>query len=174
MITRNINFFKPITSDIYKEFVDKLPLYNISCSCGHCGCLIRHAYYTRKLKTILGTITLRILRVKCKSCGKTHAILPESIVPYSQVPVDIQRSMITHKLGSDVLEDIMNNNYDISLSDVLHVRQKFHKFWCQRVLSAQISLSLEIKELCLTCYSLFHKQFMQIRRGSYIFFHPPT
>ena len=45
-----------------------------------------HADYERWLISFEGGVTvtyrLEILRYKCPSCGHTHAILPESIIPY--------------------------------------------------------------------------------------------
>ena len=49
---------------------------------------LRVIYYideTRKLKSEL----LEIKRVKCQKCGKTHALLPECIVPYKQPTLEI-------------------------------------------------------------------------------------
>ena len=84
MITVIISDFKEITANNYKAHTACLAIHELMCSCGHKGCFVRHAYYRRLLKTKKGTITLNILRVKCKGCGRTHAILPELVVPYSQ------------------------------------------------------------------------------------------
>jgi hypothetical protein len=47
--------------------------------------MIRHAYYERNVITIINEVMiytlLKILRVKCTSCGSTHAILPGDIIP---------------------------------------------------------------------------------------------
>ncbi|WP_423236818.1 DUF6431 domain-containing protein [Clostridium butyricum] len=58
------------------------------------GQLIKHAYYNRHIKTPNGIIMLKILRVKCKCCNRTHAIFPECIVPYSQVLLNDHISII--------------------------------------------------------------------------------
>ena len=71
----------------YYNYVHGLDTFQLECNCCHKrGECIRHAYYERgyfltKEDLALGT-TIRILRVICKSCGHTHAILPEEIVPY--------------------------------------------------------------------------------------------
>lgn len=106
MITGNFKGFKGITPEIYGKVTANLPLYRLRCSCGHAGCLVRHGYYSRRLKTRQGTIVLRILRVRCKECGRTHAILPEIVVPYSQIPADLQQWMLIYPLGSPELESI--------------------------------------------------------------------
>jgi len=50
--------------------------------------MTRHAYYKRNVISIINAVMiytiLKILRVKCTSCGSTHAILPSDIIPYKQ------------------------------------------------------------------------------------------
>lgn len=107
MITGIFTGFKRITEEIYRRITANLPLYRLFCSCGHAGCLVRHGYYRRRLKTRQGTIVLCILRVKCKECRRTHAILPELVVPYSQIPADLQQYMLLYPLGSPELEALI-------------------------------------------------------------------
>lgn len=56
--------------------------------CNAKGSMIRHADYERNVITFEDdTVTysnLTILRVKCKSCGSTHALLPGNLIPYKQ------------------------------------------------------------------------------------------
>jgi hypothetical protein len=86
MIT-NLNIkIKYLTQDNCNKFIENIDFHKLSCSCGMSGQLIKHAYYDRHIKMPEGVITLTILRVKCTCCGKTHAIFPESIVPYSRAP----------------------------------------------------------------------------------------
>ena len=165
MITIKINEFNSITREKYSEATAKLDLVLLKCSCGHTGCLERHGYYKRKLKTPWGIIELRILRVRCKECGKTHAILPELVVPYSQIPADIQQRMLLYALGSPQLTKIMEENNEITESNVLAVRSRFRKHWKERLLSMGRDLGEEIADLIRYCFSRFHRQFMQIRRG---------
>ena len=165
MITIKANDFKSITQEKYNEATAKLDLVLLKCSCGHTGCLERHGYYERKLKTPWKIIKLRILRVRCKECGKTHAILPELVVPYSQIPADIQQQMLLYPLGSPELTKIMEDNNDITESNVLAVRSRFKKYWKERLLSMGRDLREDIAGLIRHCFAHFHRQFMQIRRG---------
>ncbi len=165
MITGNFKGFKGITQEIYGEVTANLPLYRMHCSCGHAGCLVRHGYYSRRLKTRQGTIVLRILRVKCRECCRTHAILPEIVVPYSQIPVDLQQFMLLYPLGSHELESLMEANSDISESNILAVRSRYRRNWKERLLTMGISLETGIADLIQRSFSVFHRQFMQIRRG---------
>ena len=85
MITNTSHKIKYFTQKTYNQFLDKIQFHRLSCSCGRSGCLIKHAYYERRVKTPDGCVILRILRVICKHCGKTHAVFPEWFVPYSQI-----------------------------------------------------------------------------------------
>ena len=58
--------------------------------CPYCNSkerMIPHDTYSRYMITIKGnrieSVLLRIPRVKCTSCGHTHAVLPEMLIPYS-------------------------------------------------------------------------------------------
>ena len=166
MITGIFNGFKGITAEMYGRIVATLPIYRLHCSCGHAGCLVRHGYYRRRLKTRQGTIVLCILRVKCKECGRTHAILPELVVPYSQVPADLQQYMLLYPLGSPELEELMQANSDITESSVLAVRSRYRKQWKERLLTMGHKVQEEIADLIREAFSFFHRQFMQIRRGT--------
>ena len=173
MITGIIRNYKMITIENYENYnraIGSLNLHGLSCSCGHAGCLIRHGHYTRGLKTPSGTIHLRILRVKCKICGRTHALLPDMVVPYSQLPADLQQMMLLYPLGSDELEKMMDGNPDITESDVLRVRYSFRHHWEQRLKAIGADLCACIHQLMDQCYKTFRRQFMQIRRGVYLRF----
>lgn len=165
MITGIFKCFKSITPEKYKNVVANLPIHRIQCSCGHTGHLVRHGYYNRRLKTSQGTIVLRILRVKCKECGRTHALLPEMVVPYSQIPVDLQQIMLLYPLGSYELEALMQGNCDITESNVLAVRSRYRRNWKQRLLTMGMAMQDNIADLIRRSFSVFHRQFMQIRRG---------
>lgn len=73
----------------YFEIIESLNLSKYNCpKCGAKASMIRHAYYERNVISILNAVMiytlLKILRVKCTSCGSTHAILPGDIIPYKQ------------------------------------------------------------------------------------------
>ena len=57
----------------------------------------RHGYY-KKYTNISGKkYYIRILRVRCKVCGHTHAILPDFIVPYLHNPIiDLSLEIFLH------------------------------------------------------------------------------
>ena len=67
--------------------INNIALNTIECpSCKHQCCLSVYAYYCRWLRICSVKVRLRILRVVCSECGRTHAIPPFCIVPNSQIP----------------------------------------------------------------------------------------
>jgi len=60
--------------------------------------------------------SVEIQRVRCKSCGHTHAILPDHIVPYTTYSLlFILRVLAAHFLGSGTVEQLCRR-YGISPS----------------------------------------------------------
>ena len=95
MIRIRTRFDKPFSQKIgiEKLYTESLPseaeLYFMSCpSCRARGGLHVHGYYSRNVVQFCGSRSadtiLRVMRLKCKSCGHTHALLPDVIVPYLQ------------------------------------------------------------------------------------------
>lgn len=73
----------------YFQIIHSSNLSKYDCpKCGAKASMTRHAYYERNVISIINAIMiytiLKILRVKCTSCGSTHAILPSDIIPYKQ------------------------------------------------------------------------------------------
>ena len=57
--------------------------YSMACpNCGCAGNYRRHGSYRRRLVTLAGELDLDIERLRCLSCGATHAVIPEDVVPY--------------------------------------------------------------------------------------------
>ena len=90
MITIKTENYNHISQDFYNKIIDSLDLTLISCTCGHSGSLIRHGSYKRKIP-LNGQyhLPLTVVRVYCKHCGHTHALLLSSFVPYSQIPLTV-------------------------------------------------------------------------------------
>ena len=58
------------------------------------GCLIRHALINAASSLLTGSSLLSVVRVYCKICGHTHALLLSSMVPYSQIPLALHVRLI--------------------------------------------------------------------------------
>ena len=85
MITLFVEENYPLTPDFYNKKINSLQFHQLTCTCGHSGCLSVHSYYYRHIKASSGRLRFRICRVICKCCGHTHAVLLSSMVPHSQI-----------------------------------------------------------------------------------------
>ena len=76
-------------------------------TCPKCNCVGRfylHGFYTRFLYVAIlvvnsflkDKISVRVLRLKCRNCNKTHAVLHHDIIPYNRYSL----SFITEVLAS--------------------------------------------------------------------------
>lgn len=76
----------------FDQAIEKLNLSEQVCPyCDSKGQMILHDSYSRYMITLKGnrieTKILQIPRVKCASCGHTHAVLPEVLIPYSSYSI---------------------------------------------------------------------------------------
>ena len=87
-----------------------------------------------------GKTSIIILRVRCKSCGKTHAIFPECIVPYSQILLSDHISIINTYNSKASFEPIMLANEFIDESNIFYIIKQYLEHWKERITSFKISL----------------------------------
>ena len=150
----------------YEKCLEEMELHRIVCPCcGKAGCLIRYGCYSRTIRYLCERVILTVQRLFCNHCRKTHALLPDLIVPYSQVPLEDQRDAILCP------EEVLERNDLIDEGEIYRLRKNYRKVWKQRLLSAGIRLDAE---LTLNCFRYFRMQFMQIRRGCCGLFASPT
>lgn len=82
MIIDNVpNFIQRIIKNSNDDFY--IVVYGCR-QCGYSGNLHRHACYYRTVICRDVTARVRIQRVICPCCGKTHAIIPSDLIPYYQ------------------------------------------------------------------------------------------
>lgn len=150
----------------YEKCLEEMELHRIVCPCcGKAGCLIRYGCYSRTIRYLCERVILTVQRLFCNHCRKTHALLPDLIVPYSQVPLEDQRDAILCP------EEVLERNDLIDEGEIYRLRKNYRKVWKQRLLSAGIRLDAK---LTLNCFRYFRMQFMQIRRGCCGLFASPT
>ena len=152
-----------INQEKYDEIINNLDFNRLICpKCNHSD-LIIHGYYTRRIKTKIGTIYLRIIRVICKSCGSTHALLLSCLVPYSSVDLKSHIRII----NNDDINGLMEEISDIDESNIAYVLRMFNRYFKERLLSVSISID---SNLVFNCFKYFKRQFMQIKCTSNILF----
>ena len=151
-----------ISQDFYNITIDSLDLNLITCTCGHSGCLIRYGFYKRNVQLKDELITLTIVRVYCTACGHTHALLLSSLVPYSQIPLNVQISAIHAYESGHALSHILADQCFIDENNLKAVIRVYRLHWKERLCSAGLAVS-EWNSLINGCFSHFSRQFMQIK-----------
>ena len=83
------------------------------------GCCIVHSYYDRSIIDFYNGESVKasicIMRVICKSCGATHAILPDSIIPYNSYSLFFVLEVLTDYYKNNLSLPNVCQRYDISL-----------------------------------------------------------
>ncbi len=164
MITILVRDCKHISQSFYDSVINRIQFHQITCTCGHRACLTIHGYYQRSIKLPRGTIRLRICRVRCSACGKTHALLLSSIVPYSQIRTfDQQQICITYEQQLSPVS-VCDSNPQIDENNIKAVLRNYRHRWREMLFSLRISLSSTLM-LVHSCFANYSLQFMQIHRG---------
>ena len=101
-------------------------------TCPYCvskGCLIPHDSYSRYMITLKNnrseTMILRVLRVKCTSCGHTHALLPEMLIPYSSYSLRFILTVLENYFLHIHPVEVICETYQISHSTLYAFRSLF-------------------------------------------------
>lgn len=113
MITLSVDICNPVSQDFYDKTIYNLQFHQLVCTCGHSGCLTIHGYYDRSVKHDDSCLRLRICRVICSVCGRTHALLLSSLVPYSQISTKEQADICRHSQSDNDFSSIMDNTPSI-------------------------------------------------------------
>lgn len=167
VLVGNCNSFSQV---LYNNMIDKLEIHKIECTCGRKSCLIRYGYYKRKLKCNDEILTLEIVRLKCSECGRTHAVLPSIVVPYSQIMLQTQLNII---VAYETRSSADCCTLTIDENNIKNVIRNYLNFWREKILSLKITLS-DVHKLILLCHAHFRMLFMQIKKTPVNLFMLPT
>ena len=173
MITVKVENYKLISQDFYNNIIDSLDLNLIPCTCGHSGSLIRYGSYRRSFQLADQVCSLSIVRVYCKQCGHTHALLLSSMVPYSQIPLALHVRLIDACEQHQDLQSVLNGQCCIDENNLKSILRNYRLHWRERLLSTMLFLS-DVPLLVSGCFSNFSRQFMQIKTTHNKLFIPPT
>ncbi len=173
MITVSVRESNPVSQKSYDDLLQRVELSCLPCTCGCSGACIRYGSYRRHVKTDGRKLTLQIQRVLCRNCGRSHALLPSALVPYSQIPLEDHVSLIEAFEEGGAPEVILVQNPEIDERTPFRLIRIYLIFWRERLLSGRISLR-PVGCLAQQCLSLFGKQFMQIKNTPNLFFPAPT
>ena len=139
--------------------INSLDFTLLTCpSCRHTGMVV-HAYYMRDVRTDESIFRLKVVRVRCSSCGRTHAVLPDLLIPYSSIPLDVT-ILIIEADNADEINEILDDFPSLDLADAYRIRKNYRRHWKERLKSFGLIIDDWISRRCL---HLFQMQFMQIR-----------
>ena len=155
MIRKNSLFCKIIrmkktSIQLFHEYMLSYSWEDETCPwCGSKGNCVSHGSYMRSMadltygKTVYGEIC--VLRLRCTSCGHTHAILPDVIIPYSVYGLFfILRVLAEYFLRLHTVEKLCSR-FGVSVSMLYRFRDLFlsHKQQWLGMLVSVIILMLE-------------------------------
>ncbi len=171
MITVFCDLHKSISQFYYNNLISGLDFHSLECpKCHHKACLTKHAYYYRQVRNYDTPVKLKVLRAFCHCCKTTHAIVPDSIVPYSQVPFENHVDIALCNNDEDLLKaEEMNPN--IAIETIRYIHRCFTLYWKARLITFKLKVSYDVIP---ACFKYFSRQFMQNRACPNILFQPPT
>lgn len=169
MITLFVEENNPITPNFYNEVISNLPFHRLKCTCGMAGCLSIHAYYYRNLKISGDKLRFRICRVKCQCCGRTHALLLSSMVPYSQISLPDQVTIIDAYESRKPTTTSLRHLDSVDESNIRYIIRQYKAYWKERLLSEQMPLH-PLAGAIKKSFSCFIRQLMQIHCTTNILF----
>ena len=149
MITVLENNFKIKSQKDYDDIIFDIDILMLTCpNCNHSGNMVHHGSYERFIQVDIDLrFYLKVLRVKCKFCGKTHALMPSGIVPFSKFSIkDVINALLMLKNGSS-LTKTLNVFTLFDASTLRAIIYRFKKFWEQKLISLKIHLSLSVSSV---------------------------
>lgn len=162
MITFFSNDFN-ISQKHYSNSLILIDFDSIKCSCHNTHCLFIHAYYLRFVKSPVGRIPIRILRVKCSVCGITHAVIPASIIPYTQRSFHDTLQVFIHFLHLPFFHiSFLDSIQSIAFSDLHHLKGIF-SHWISFLSRYNINLSNPPNGIIFLCFSHLNRNLSQMR-----------
>ena len=108
MISLKVDNLKgELNQQLYDNHISLIDVHSLTCTCGNHDNVI-HGYYKRKVRTDKSNIEIRVVRVKCKCCGKTHAVLISLIIPYKSVCLNTSIRIVK----KDNIDSLMIDNIE--------------------------------------------------------------
>lgn len=111
-----------------RNFALQSNIYKATCpSCGVTGNWANHGSYTRHLVTQEQDEIITINRLKCLSCGSTHALLPPDVVPYKHFSLSFMVAVCKEKITDELSVQTVCEHFHIgctTLYRILHTASK--------------------------------------------------
>lgn len=135
-----ISYIRKDDNGILNKNKEIIPSYQdlLNITCPKCNCVGRfyfHGFYIRFLYIVLSgvncfikkRIKVRVTRIKCQCCGKTHAILHHDVIPYRQYALSfVIKVLKSHFILKHNIQEICIE-FDISETLFNNLLNCFHR-----------------------------------------------
>ncbi len=154
---KNNDKFSNYINSIYQSNVNNKDLNRCKCSkCNATGNFEIKGYYYRNIIICFTKVKIRITRVKCSSCNRTHSLFFEDIIPYFSLT-----SIESLKL---YLNSFISNNHDYDA--LLRLKKRFSLFI--KYLKSINGSIIDIQDSNDKTIKAINKSYLQIHLGSII------
>lgn len=161
--------------DLYRQCLQKKPLFLLVCPyCGGGGTCRKRGSYERNLVAFVDgkpeAIRLKIPRVQC-SCGKSHALLPDLIVPYLSYSLPMILLVLRDYFGRRLAVQGICEKYLITPPVIYRFKKQFllhKKEWLGILRDLSLPACTFLEEVMAESYSRFHNAFLRLATYSFL------
>lgn len=148
-------------SKIITQYENKQDLYIEECPYCQSDELINWGTYQRGIYYIINKQLkykrIVIQRVRCKHCNKTHALLPEGIVPYKKAILEV----ILHAIKNDEISENFNFSYE-TIENWKMIYRKIYFPYLKTMFPSIKEIINKILEEIFNTYEDFYKIYKKI------------
>ncbi len=161
--------------DLFRQSLEQSPLFLLVCPyCGAKGTCNKRGSYERSLVTFPDgkpqVVRLRIPRVQC-TCGKSHALLPDFIVPYLSYSLPMILRILSDYFTRRLTIRGICEKYLVSPPLICRFKKRFlihKKQWLGILRDMELSTISFMEELLTSSYDRFHDVFLRLTTYSFL------
>lgn len=160
---------------LYRQSLQLNPLFLLACPyCGAKGACKKRGSYERSLATFPDgkpeVLRLKIPRVQCP-CGKSHALLPDFIVPYFSYSLPMILMLLSDYFHRRLTVRGICEKYMASPPLIYHLKKQFllhKKQWLGALRDMELSPPDFTEELLTSFYARFQNAFLRLATYSFL------
>ena len=161
--------------NLFRQSLNQSPLFLVVCpSCGAKGTCKKRGSYERNLVTFFDekpqVLRLRIPRVRCL-CGKSHALLPDFIVPYLSYALPMVLLILSDYFKRRLTIRGICEKYMVSPPQIYRFKKRFllhKKHWLGVLRDMELSAPSFMEELLTASCSHFQDAFLRLTTYSFL------
>ena len=161
--------------DLFRQSLEQSPLFLLVCPyCGAKGTCNKRGSYERSLVTFPDgkpqVVRLKIPRVQC-TCGKSHALLPDFIVPYLSYSLPMILRILSDFFSRRLTIRGICEKYLVSPPLICRFKKRFlihKKQWLGILRDMELSTISFMEELLMSSYDRFHDAFLRLTTYSFL------